>query len=296
MKIAEPGIYAISAEEYHADPTPAPSLSASLAKILCNDSPWHAWTAHPRLNPQAEEEDKHIFDIGTIAHALLLEGENVAEILNFDSWRKNEAKDARDAARRAGKIPILEHHWKDVEAMVLAARRQIDEHKEIHDAFVPSKGKPEQTIVWREPNGIWCRARLDWLANTRARVYDYKSTGTSANPETISRLMVSSGWDIQAAFYLRGLQAVDPVAAAAFERSFYFVVQETYPPHALCAIGIHPTFKWSGEKAVDLAIERFAACMAEDHWPGYPDRVCYPELPAWKENQITAAELREVEL
>ena len=41
----------ISAEAYHADPAPEPSLSSSVAKILVNLSPAHARIAHPRLNP-----------------------------------------------------------------------------------------------------------------------------------------------------------------------------------------------------------------------------------------------------
>src|SRR5215831_5713580 len=45
-----PGVYAMPAAQYHADPCPTPSLSASIIKLICLDSPAHAWTAHPKLN------------------------------------------------------------------------------------------------------------------------------------------------------------------------------------------------------------------------------------------------------
>src|SRR5262245_50563917 len=72
-----PGIYDIPLAEYLADPCPAPSLSASIAHILLSQSPRHAWEAHPRLNPHYEPEEAEAFDLGTAAHAYLLEGAEV---------------------------------------------------------------------------------------------------------------------------------------------------------------------------------------------------------------------------
>ena len=43
------GIHDIPPREYHADPCPAPSLSRSIAKLLVERSPAHAYAAHPRL-------------------------------------------------------------------------------------------------------------------------------------------------------------------------------------------------------------------------------------------------------
>ena len=54
----KPGIYGMSEDCYHADPADAPSLSASIAKILIAETPLHAWTAHPKLNPNFVREEK----------------------------------------------------------------------------------------------------------------------------------------------------------------------------------------------------------------------------------------------
>ena len=53
--INTPGIYEIPATEYHADPCPEPSLSASVARTLIDRSPLHAWMKHPKLGGQQEE-------------------------------------------------------------------------------------------------------------------------------------------------------------------------------------------------------------------------------------------------
>ena len=75
--IEAPGIYdGIPENDYHADPVgPAPSLSASIAKLLVLKSPRHAWLAHPRLNKAKAEEvekAKRARDVGTATHKLVL--------------------------------------------------------------------------------------------------------------------------------------------------------------------------------------------------------------------------------
>ena len=39
--------------DYHKDPSPTPSLSSSIAKLLVNESPYHAYRQHPRLRKQS---------------------------------------------------------------------------------------------------------------------------------------------------------------------------------------------------------------------------------------------------
>ena len=295
--ILDAGIHAaVSVEAYHADPCPQPSLSASMCKIFDGESPLHAWTAHPRLNPAWQPEDpSKIFDLGTVCHALLLEGADVAHVIAATNkegepvtdWRTRVAQLERDAARTAGKIPLLAHQVPEVAAMIQAATVQLAEHKDARDVF--RDGKPEQTLIWQEEGGIWCRARLDWLSDSRLKIADYKTTSGSANPETISRLMIASGWDIQAAFYLRGLEALDPRPGVT--REFRFVVQETFPPYVLCVLGLAPEWQWSGQSKVSRAIELWRKCITDDRWPGYPDRTVYPDLPKWEEERITRKEL-----
>ena len=43
------------ARDYHADPGETPTLSASIAKRIVNESPLHAWLKHPRLGGLPDE-------------------------------------------------------------------------------------------------------------------------------------------------------------------------------------------------------------------------------------------------
>ena len=81
------GMWRMSAERYHRDPTPGISLSASLAHVLLTQSAAHAAYKHPKLRPvDAEPEESRRMDLGTLAHALLL-GEG-RDIVSIDSWEK----------------------------------------------------------------------------------------------------------------------------------------------------------------------------------------------------------------
>ena len=270
--IDRPGIYHISAEEYHRDPVgPAPSLSSSIARELLTSSAQHAWWAHPRLNPAYHPEEKDKFDFGRAVHAYLLEGESYFVIVPASDWRTKAAKDARDEARKQGKIPLLADRWGDVQGMAAAASRQLDAHDDPPRPL--ATGQPEQTLVWQE-DGLWCRARLDWLHEDRRVIDDYKTTEASANPDAFSRTLFGMGYDIQCAFYLRGLQAI-----TGHEARFRFVVQESYPPYALSVIGLAPEALEIGRRKVEYALRLWRYCLTRNVWPGYPTATCYAEAP-----------------
>lgn len=278
----KPGIYTISARQYHADPCPEPSLSSSISKILCESSPAHARVAHPRLNPGCADDEAEHFDIGTAAHAILLEGEAAVAVIDAKDWRTNAAKDARDAARAAGKIPLLAKIWADVQAMVAATREQLADHADGKHMFL--NGAAEQTLIWRE-EGVWCRARTDWLRP--GNVDDYKTTGASANPEVLSRTLFGNGWDIQAAFYLRGVKVLTGTDAM-----FRFACQETYAPYALSVVTLGPDAMLLAEKKVLYALNLWRESLKKNRWPAYPTRTAYASLPTWIESAWLEKEMR----
>lgn len=277
------GIHTIDAATYLADPCPEPSLSATIAKRLCLDSPLHAWYEHPRLSPSPIEEDRDGFDIGTAAHALLLEQRQSVVIVDRPDWRTKEAREARITARAAGQIPLLKRQWADVQAMTACARTQLAAHTDGGDAMF-TVGQPEQTLIWREAD-VWCRARLDWLRP--GHIDDYKTTSASANPETWTRTLFGAGHDIQAAWYLRGLKAL-----TGFDATFRFAVQECTPPYALSVIGLGPDALTLAEKKILFALEIWRASLASNEWQGYPRRTCWASLPMAHEAWWLEKEMR----
>lgn len=286
MKITTPAVYDLPEDQYHADPAPEPSLSSSVAKLLIGQSPRHAWTAHPKLNPAYEDDRDTKFDLGNAAHDALLRGAGPFDVIAAPDWRTKMAKTARDQSLAAKRKPILQKDWTAVLGMVKAAREQIAAHTEAADAF--THGKAEQTLIWREGT-VWCRAMLDWLPDTvGATLYDYKTTG-SANPDVWgARQLFDLGYDIQAAFYRRGYRAVLGVTP-----EFRFVVQENKPPFALSVVALSPGAMDMAERKVEAAIALWRRCMAEDRWPGYAGRIAYVEPPMWQETRWLEREDRE---
>lgn len=283
MRIDKPGIFGIDAATYHQDPCVVPSLSSSMLKILLAETPQHCFVSHPRLNPNFADEAEDKFDMGTAAHSLMLGDPIKFAVLDFDDWRKKEAKEAKDAARAAGKLPMLAKNWERVNTMVSAGRAQLANHMDASDAF--TDGKPEQTLIWQEGE-TWCRARLDWLANDLTRPFDdFKSTG-SANPDAFQRIAYSLGYDIQAAFYRRGIHAVLGVKKPTFR----FIVQEVTEPFALTAIELNDEALDLADYKVDAGLAIWRWCMENNEWPGYPARTCVIGPPSYHEKQFLERE------
>jgi hypothetical protein len=277
----KPGIYTIPADEYHRDPTPEPSLSASIAHLLVKKTPAHARWAHPRLNPDYERTEKAIFDLGNMAHAVLLENtyERIV-VVEADSWRTKLAQEERDEARDRGFTPVLRKDYDRLTLAIDAIRKQISTRNLSTDYDPPlfSNGGAEQTIVWQE-RGVWCRALVDWLRGDFRAIDDLKTTSASANPVLWSkRTLEQIGADVQFAFYRRGVKALTGKTPA-----FRWVIAEIDPPFPISVVSLDTSWVDLADLKVDRAIERWRQCIETDTWPGYPESIYYAEPPAWVE-------------
>lgn len=267
----ETGIHdGIPAEEYHRDPAPEPSLSNSVAQILLARSPLHAWCAHPRLNPDHENDESQDFDFGTAAHSVLLENDDSCIVeIECDSYRTKVAQEARDAAREAGKVPLLAHQANKVRRMVEVARNAIQQ-TDLRDTF--ADGKPEQTLIWQD-GGVWCRARVDWL--NPARPWDYKST-TDAEPSAFGRHIASMQYDFQLAFYQRGLRAL------GINAQMCLLAQEKKEPFDITVHALAASKQDYVDALVTRAIGIWCECLQSGSWPGYDKRTHYQEITNWQ--------------
>jgi PDDEXK-like domain of unknown function (DUF3799) len=273
------GIFALDAKRYHADPCPEPSLSKSSAHLICSRSPKHAWLQHPRLNPDWEPVQRTHFDIGTAAHAILLEGdETIVEIVDADSWRTNAAQEERTRIRRAGRIPLLAKDAGSVGGMVASVREQLAGRDD--DPPLLTDGKPEQTLLWRD-QGVWCRARPDWLSDDRRAIDDLKTTSGSADPQQWARNRLwDIGADLQAALYCHGVRAL-----AGIRPEFRLIVVETDPPHGLSVLTLAPSAMELAQRKLDYALATWRECLQSGDWPGYPREIAHVELPGWEESR-----------
>jgi hypothetical protein len=300
ITILKNGIYRFTEDQYHGDPCPTASLSASLAKVMLNQSPRHAWLAHPKLNPDFETEEKTKFDFGTVAHMLLLGEGREVEVLNFDNFMTKAAKEARDTARAMGKTPILGKDFERAEAMHKAAIAQLAAIDDCHDAFTAGHGQAEATLAWEEfdidgANPVWCRSKLDWKAEQRPTghhiIYDYKTSGADVSPQGIARHLFDMQYEIPAAMYERGLEAIHGDAAGKI--IMRFVVQETEAPYLLQVAEMDAGGMTIGRKKVSYAIQLWRRCLMENNFPGYPTRIVSAEMPAYLEDKWLRRELSE---
>lgn len=275
MSDIKPGLYRMSMADYLADPCAVPSISSGCAYTLITQSPLHARHEHPRLNRFREREASEASDMGSIVHALLLEGRDDGLVaIDAPDWRTKAAKEARDAARAEGKHPILAHRVQDVRAMLGAARDYIAS-SELAGVF--DDGESELTMIWQEGD-VWCRARPDWLTTDRSVLLHYKTTQGSAEPESFTRgMLIGMGYDMAAAFYDRGLYAV----ARPRKSTTVFLVQECSPPYACSLIALSGELQDMADAKVSKAIALWDRCMKSGFWPAYPNRICYAEPPAW---------------
>lgn len=272
-----PGIYDLTAEQYHADPCPEPSLSSSLAKVLLAQSPLHAWTQSPRLNPEWEPRESKTFDIGRAAHRAVLGkgGDYVA--IPVDILASNGAASTKEAkafiedCRARGVTPVKEAEAERVEVMAKKLHARLDEMRVTLD---PARS---EMVAIAQIDGIWCRMMADNVPlMAREPIYDFK-TCENAEPEACKRSVVNYGYDVQAAHYRETWRA-----ATGEDRAFRFIFQEKSAPFEVCVVEL-------GRDTLDLAARKIARaremwrmCLTRNEWPGYPAGVHMIDLPAWE--------------
>lgn len=265
MIITEPGRYDIDGDTYHADCCETPSLSAGMINDLLV-APAKCFHNSQRLNPDYEAPDTaDKFTIGTVSHVIFLEPhlfDQRVVVVEFDDWRKKEAKDLRDSAKLCGKVAILAKHMEQV----WDARVAFMQNSFVREAFVG--GKFEQSLFWRHPiYGFWCRARPDFIADGLTHLCDYKATA-NANPEQFGRHAFNMGYHRRAAWYLEGFRAIFGKQA----QHYWFVSQEVKAPYLTAVCELDWQALEAGQDENDHAAGIFARCLETDDWPGYRDR------------------------
>ncbi len=217
------------------------------------------------------------FDLGTVAHSLILGKGRALEVIDAKDWRTGAAQKQRDAALSVGKQPVLAHVYETALLMEKAAREQLADHQE-HDCF--QNGKPEQAML-AKVGGVWCRSMADWLHDDSPVIDDYKTTGLTAgaDPDAFLKGLLGRAGDIQDPFYSKVLASIR--GCEWKDVLFRFVVQETSPPYALSVIILDGQSRDFAGARADYAIKTFGDCLASGVWPGWAKRAYYGQIPGW---------------
>lgn len=270
-------IQRMPAARYHSDPAVRPSLSSSSAQLLVNESPAHAFARHPKLGGTVSNDSASRMEIGSVAHKLALGSGADVSIISADNYRTKAAQEARTAAVAAGTIPILQSDYDAAEAL----------SKPLAEAASDYLGAPvadclaENVVMWEEAPGCWRRIMVDLMTPDYRRICDLKTTQASVSPQSCQRRIYADGYYFQNAFYLRGLDALDPAGMGL--RRFGFVFAEQSPPYAVSPpIELSEAGLDMGRKQVERACKVWDACLASGVWPGYSRDVYVAEPPSWE--------------
>ena len=284
-----PGHYAdIDAAAYHKDPAAEPSLSSSLAKTIMERTLLHAWAAHPRLNKDFAEKHDDKFDLGSVAHELILGKGGGIVVLPYSGYQTNAAKEARDEARASGKTPILAEQMHRASKMCESVCDALAQTPgAVHLFKDPARdgnftnGIGESVLIWKDIGGPLCRAMIDWLIvkDGAMEVFDIKTTDVPLSDGSIERQIGNMHFDLSAAFYLRGLLSHFPECAGRIKFRWIFV--EASAPHEVRVVEPSAHLLTIGDRKAALAIAKWKRAIETNVFPGYDRRITTVDL-AWR--------------
>jgi len=280
-------LISLTESEYHADKIdPAlPTLSASIAKILVEKTPAHAYARHPRLGGTSRPSTPAM-DRGHIIHAILSGEEPNVNIIDAADFKRQWAREQRDAAVASGMIPVLSHK-------IDALRERAGKLSEALDVagFKAEGGTFEQTVVWTETSSlgpVLCRGRMDYFIESTGSIFDFK-TVENAHPDACAAHMIRYGSAIQEAAYTSAITKLLPALAGRV--SFQFLFCETEEPFAVLPATSAGSMRQLGESRWMQAVEIWARCQKNNHWPGYAPTQLH--APSWAVAQAMENEANE---
>ncbi len=278
--ITKPGVYPeITARQYFAEPCPQPALTASGIKTLLGRTPAEFAYAHPAITPDSEEAASTAAKrFGDVGHQLALGKGRVYAIGDFKDWRTKDAQTFKADAEASGLTAITIGKFEEAETCANIMIERIKTTLGQISGYAPPHGEhqPYQTetvIAWQEdtPSGpVWCRAMLDVWAATLGIILDPKfserlSDGVFENHAT------NMGWDLQSAWYMRGLENLFPESAGRLR--FINLLVSPKPPHVSRAREADEATRYSCQLEIERALVLFGKCLKADDWPGYPNMV-----------------------
>lgn len=264
----------VSKADYLSDPCDRPSLTNSIAKLMVQRSPAHAWSAHPK-GANHRREPSEAMKNGTLLDSLLFGGD--AELVEspYDDYRKNEAREWKALQELAGKLPVKAKELK-------YARLAADAIREGWAAQgLALSGEDQLVVVWDEESSsgpVRCRARLDhWIADDLL-IVDGKTT-ENAHPSAVAKTMVNLGYCVQEAAYVSAIETLMPEAAGRVRMLFAFA--ETEPPYATLVAHGAGTMRTLGRHYWRRAVEEWGRCLKAGQWPGYAAGETEIEAPSY---------------
>lgn len=239
----------MNVEEYRANP----ALNFSLAKHLLT-SP-----AHFKAAQDEEREETDAMRIGTLAHAMILEGKDLRHLYAIKPTGMSFATKEGKAWRDAQTLPIL----KEEDSNMIPRAAEAIKNNPHAAAFLKGCQHREYAIIGTIM-GVECKALLDVCGTdgTQWVIGDLK-TCQDAGPKEFYWDVINRDYDLQMVWYQTLLANKEGLESPPYWN--WFPVEKKAPFANAVYTGY--SFEESGMRKLETVIEKFKECTASGVWP-----------------------------
>jgi len=244
-----------------------PALNFSLAKHLL-DSP-----AHFKAALDEEQEETDAMRIGTLAHAMILEGKDLRHLYAIKPAGMSFATKEGKEWKAAQTLPILKEE--DANMIPKAAQAIADN---------PDAARILKQCQWREKAivgtmyGVQCKALLDCCGTDGKQwvISDLK-TCQDASPRAFAKDVANRHYDLQAVWYQTLLGVVEQLEEPPYW--IWKAVEKSAP----FVNAVYTAEDWieSGTAKLYRVLESYKECTASGEWPMPFRGIQKLEKPAW---------------
>lgn len=249
-------------------------LSPSIAAVLLQRSPLHAWRQHSlggNEKPEATDEMRR----GKLIDRVLFETGPEVVVLDYDNWRTKDAQSKREEGEQCGAIVVLRHKYDDAEKAANLIRIELQERG------IRTKGggvHAQERLVWQSES-VWCKGFADLViwgdkGQDTCEIFDLKIVENAA-PEALKLDLRAS---LQWASYVEAVETLHPEAAGRVRLSFIYAE----PSGELNIAEPDGQFQALARSRWRRAVKSWGECLAAGKFPGYGREVVRLACKPWE--------------
>jgi hypothetical protein len=241
--------------------------------------------AHYRYACEHPRETTRPMRVGACFDAIVL---GVRKYVVYDGDRRGKAWDNFEALHAKGHVTHAGVHV----PVEIFTRSEWDDANGAAEAVLSDPvartyldAATKQVVMRWDLDGVPCAAGIegerggfDLLGETWIR--DLKLTNCT-EPEQLNRHIVKMGWHEQLVFYRHGARANGRDVT-----TLGIIAVESRPPYCVTCVRLSPELEQLGKRGVRSYIEKYKACEASGHWPGYVQSEVVAEALPWMQIDV----------
>lgn len=215
--------------------------------------------AHYQAALDEPVEETAAMRMGTLVHALTLEGKQASDIYAVKPPGLN-------LATKEGK------EWKATQTLEIMAFDEVIHAQNMRDSVLANRhaehvlrhAPHRETPIIADIHGVPCKALLDAHGTDGVEwcIVDLKTTD-DASPDGFARKVANFHYDLQAALYSAILAQVHQIESPPY---WLWIAVEKNPPYT-CAVYSADEWRESGEEKMMRVLEAWKECTAKNEWP-----------------------------